>query len=243
MPDIGWFEFGGVNSANMTNKLYIRKVPSLNRSAQKIDVFSVPGRDGDIILQQGAWTNQKQVYDCYVGDGDAAAAAQELTDWLFSMDGYKELKDGWEPDVYRFAYLADNPLEIESIMNKVGHVEITFSCEPKRYLETGRTITTLTATGTLSNPTPFTAKPLLKVTGTVDGTGTVSCGGNTLGITFPAATFIIDCETQQAYSTDGTLFYNSYISGSFPVIPQGSQTFSLTGVVSSVEITPRWFRR
>lgn len=242
MPDPGWFEFGGVNSADMTNKLYIHKVPSLNRSAQKLDVFSVPGRDGDIILQQGAWANQTQIYDCYVGDGDAAAAAMELTSWLFSMTGYKELKDGWEPDVYRLAYLTD-PMDIESIMGKVGHVEITFSCVPKRFLESGRTVTTLTATGTISNPSPFTAKPLLKVTGTIDSTGTISCGGNTLGITFPAATFLIDCETCQAYSTDGTLFYNSSISGSFPEIPTGTQTFSLTGAVSSVEITPRWFKR
>ena len=61
MPDPGWFEFGGVSSADMVNKLIIHKVPNLNRSAQKIDVFSVPGRDGDIILQQGAWENQKQI--------------------------------------------------------------------------------------------------------------------------------------------------------------------------------------
>lgn len=242
MPNQGWFSFGGTSSADMVNKLYIRKVPNLNRSAQKIDVFSVPARDGDIILQQGAWSNQIQEYEVYIGDGDAAAAASELASWLFNLQGYQELKDGWETDVYRLAYLT-NPWEIESIMGQVGHVTLAFSCVPKRYLESGRAITTLFQTGTIQNPTAFTAQPLIRVTGTVDGEGTIDCGGNTLGIEFPVASMFIDCENLQAYSTDGLLFYNSYITGSFPVIPTGTQTFAITGDISSVEITPRWFRR
>lgn len=242
MPNQGWFSFGGTSSADMVNKLYIRKVPNLNRSAQKIDVFSVPARDGDIILQQGAWSNQIQEYEVYIGDGDAAAAASELASWLFNLQGYQELKDGWETDVYRLAYLT-NPWEIESIMGQVGHVTLAFSCVPKRYLESGRAITTLFQTGTIQNPTAFTAQPLIRVTGTVDGEGTIDCGGNTLGIEFPVASMFIDCENLQAYSTDGLLFYNSYITGNFPVIPTGTQTFAITGDISSVEITPRWYRR
>ena len=242
MPNQGWFSFGGTSSADMANKLYIRKVPNLNRSAQKIDVFSVPARDGDIILQQGAWSNQIQEYEVYIGDGDAAAAASELASWLFNLQGYQELKDGWETDVYRLAYLT-NPWEIESIMGQVGHVTLAFSCVPKRYLESGRAITTLFQTGTIQNPTAFTAQPLIRVTGTVDGEGTIDCGGNTLGIEFPVASMFIDCENLQAYSTDGLLFYNSYITGNFPTIPTGTQTFAITGDISSVEITPRWYRR
>lgn len=242
MPNTGWFSFGGTSSADMTTELIIHKVPNLNRSAQKIDVFSVPARDGDIILQQGAWSNQIQEYDVYIGNGDAAAAATELAAWLFNAQGYQELKDGWETDVYRLAYLT-NPLDIESIMGKVGHVTLQFSCVPKRYLESGRAITTLFQTGTIQNPTAFTAQPLIRVTGTVNGQGTIDCGGNTLGIEFPVASMFIDCENLQAYSTDGLLFYNSYITGSFPVIPTGTQTFAITGDISSVEITPRWFTR
>ena len=107
MPNNGWFSFGGVSSADMTNELIVHKIPALNRSRQKINVFSVPARDGDIILQQGAWENQKQEYDVYVGNGNAAAAASELAEWLFNIDGYQELQDGWETDVYRLAYLSD----------------------------------------------------------------------------------------------------------------------------------------
>lgn len=236
------FSFGGISSASMTNELIIHRVPDLNRSARKIDVFSVPGRDGDIILPQNAWENQTQEYDVYVGNGDAAEAASELASWLFSLDGYQELKDDWEPDVYRMAYLSE-PMDIENIMGKVGHVILTFSCVPKRFLESGKTVTTRTVTGNISNPTAFTAKPLLKVTGTANGTGTIACGGKTLSITFPVATIMIDCETCQAYSTDGTTFYNSSVSGQFPEIPSGSQRFAITGAISKVEITPRWFRR
>lgn len=242
MPDPGWFSFGGVSSANMVNKLIVHKVPNLNRSVQKIDVFSVPGRDGDIIMPQGAWENQIQEYDCYIGNGDATAAASELAAWLFTKDGYQELQDGWETDVFRLAYLTE-PLEIESIMNKVGHVLISFSCVPKRFLVSGQTAITKTATGTITNPTVFTAKPLLKVTNSGVINGTLACGGNTLGISANVTQMYIDCETCQAYSIDGTAFYNNMVIGQFPVIPSGTQTFSITGGISSVEITPRWYRR
>lgn len=242
MPDPGWFSFGGVSSANMVNKLIVHKVPNLNRSVQKIDVFSVPGRDGDIIMPQGAWENQIQEYDCYIGNGDATAAASELAAWLFTKDGYQELQDGWETDVFRLAYLTE-PLEIESIMNKVGHVLISFSCVPKRFLVSGKTAVTKTATGSITNPTAFTAKPLLKVTNSGVINGTLACGGNTLGISANVTQMYIDCETCQAYSIDGTAFYNNMVTGQFPVIPSGTQTFSITGGISSVEITPRWYRR
>lgn len=242
MPDPGYFQFGGVSSADMVNKLIIHKVPALNRSAQKIDVFSVPGRDGDIILPQNAWENQIQEYECYIGDGDATAAADELAAWLFNKNGYQELSDGWEPNEFRLAYLSE-AMDIESIMNKVGHVTISFSCVPKRFLNSGKTAVTLTATGSINNPTAFTAKPLLKVTNSGVINGTLACGGNTLGISANVTQMYIDCETCQAYSIDGTTFYNSTVTGQFPVIPSGTQTFSITGGISSVEITPRWFRR
>ena len=242
MPDPGYFRFGGVSSADMVNKLYIRKVPNLNRSAQKIDVFSVPGRDGDIIMPQGAWENQIQEYECWIGDGDATAAANELVAWLFTKNGYQELSDGWEPNEYRLAYLSE-PLEIENLMSKVGSVTLSFSCVPKRFLNSGKTVTTLNATGSITNPTAFTSKPLLKVTNSGVINGTLACGGNTLGISANVTQMYIDCETCQAYSIDGTTFYNSMVSGKFPVIPSGTQTFSITGGITSVEITPRWFRR
>ena len=242
MPDPGYFKFGGVSSANMTNKLYVRKVPNLDRPVQKIDVFSVPGRDGDIIMPQGAWKNQIQEYECWIGDGDATAAANELVAWLFNKNGYQELSDGWEPNEYRLAYLSE-PLEIESVMNKVGSVTLTFSCVPKRFLNSGKTATTLNATGSITNPTAFTAKPLLKVTNSGVINGTVACGGKTLSISANVNQMYIDCETCQAYSLDGTTFYNSMVSGKFPEIPAGAQTFSITGGITSVEITPRWFYR
>ena len=237
-----WFSFGGISSANMTNELIIHKVPALNRSERKIDVFSVPGRDGDIILPQDAWKNQTQEYDVYIGNGDAAEAASELVSWLYPLSGYQELRDAWETDVYRMACFSD-PMDIESIMGKVGHVVLTFSCIPKRFLVSGQNPVTLTASDYITNPTVFTAKPLIRVSGTAGETGTIVCGGKTLGITIPASAFMIDCETRQAYSADGTTFYNSYISGEFPEIPQGSQRFGITGSISSVTITPRWFRR
>lgn len=243
MLDTGWFSFGGTSSANLTNKLIVSKAPSLSRSARKIDVFSVPGRDGDIIMPQDAWENQTQTYECYVGGADAAAAADELVGWLYLLDGYQELQDSWETDVYRLAYLSE-PLDIENLMARVGRVDVTFSCVPKRFLTSGKTPITLTATGNITNPTAFTAKPLLEVRnagGIINGT--IACGGNTLRISANTNAVYVDCETYQTYSIDGTTFFNDSAIGKYPVIPGGAQRFAITGGISSVVITPRWFIR
>ena len=65
-----------------------------------------------------------------------------------------------------------------SAKNDVGKFDIVFNCKPQRFLTSGSTKTTLTANGTITNPTRFAARPLLEV----NGYGAIDINGETVSI-------------------------------------------------------------
>lgn len=234
---LSYLMWGGVCSRDIG--LIIEKVPNQNRPARKMEVYSVPGRNGDIIVQQDAWENVDQTYEVWGGDsmkGRATEVGYILSNWLYGSSGYQVLEDSYDPDHYRLAYFAGG-FDFESLHSRRGRTQITFSCDPRRFLLSGKSAVTFTGTGTIINPTSFTARPLLEVHGS--GNGTIECGGNTITITGIYDGMVLDCDAQDAYYPGVNL--NSLVSGSFPVIPGGTQTITITGGITSVEVTPNWW--
>jgi hypothetical protein len=94
------------------------------------------------------------------------------------------------------------------------------------------------------NPTPFDAKPLIKVT----GRGTLGIGEYILTITGTASqTLYIDCETMEIYTIEGTVptGASSLVSinkNDFPVLEPGTNNISVGSGITAVTITPRWWR-
>ena len=94
------------------------------------------------------------------------------------------------------------------------------------------------------NPTPFDAKPLIKVT----GRGTLGIGEYILTITGTASQKLyIDCETMEIYTLEGTVptGASSLVSinkNDFPVLKSGTNYISVGSGITAVTITPRWWR-
>ena len=229
--------FGGVSSETLG--LHIERCPNQNRPERKMDRYVVPGRNGEVIVMQDAWENVEQSYEIWGGNGannNATDVGYVIADWLFSKTGYQRLTDTYDTAHYRRAYFM-GPYAFESVLRRRGRCEITFSCDPRRFLLTGETSTTLTGTGTITNPTNFTARPQIVVHGS--GNATITAGGNTITIAGIVDGMVLDCDAQDAYL--GTTNYNSLVSGSFPVIPGGTQTITITGGITSIVVTPNWW--
>lgn len=120
--------------ASDTLGIIVRKVPSLNRPQRKYNSYSVPGRNGDIVVMQDAYADYEQEYEIFALDG-AQIDARAIADWLY-QDGWCELSDDWEPDYYRMAYFV-GPVDIEPIMEEAAVCTITFRCKPQRYYAHG----------------------------------------------------------------------------------------------------------
>lgn len=232
---IGEITWAGVPLSAVTNVL-IENAPETNRPARKMDRYEVPGRNGDIVVAQDAWENVPRTYDLVAYGGDYNQMTSALMEWLYAPSGYQRLEDSFDALVYRLAYVSE-ATDIENLVNENGRCTVSFECDPRRFLKAGESAVSLSGTGTITNPTRFTAKPVITVSGS--GNGTIECGGNTITIAGIYDGMTIDCEQMDAYA--GTTNLNNLVSGSFPVIPGGEQTITITGGITSISVVPNWW--
>lgn len=230
--------FAGVSSESLG--LRIEYVPNANRPMRKADVYNVPGRNGDIIRAQNAWENVEQSYTIWGGrsSGDAVAIGYSIAEWLFAPRGYQRLEDTYDTTHYRLACFL-GPYDVENILLRQARAEITFKCDPRRFLKSGETPVSYLAGDTLTNPTAFTAKPTVVIHGPANGSGTITIGGKTMRVDAIVDGLIIDGEAQNAYI--GSNNYNALVVGDWPELGAGENTIAFTGDITSVVVTPNFW--
>jgi len=228
--------------------IYVEKYPNFTKPLRKFDKYTVPGRNGDIIMMQDAWENVEQKYDIFAGSGEKHSVPDSFSsvaDWLFSPNGYCELWDDFDPSHFRLAYVSDQ-LDVNSIsIGRVARATVTFNCKPQRFLMSGKEpIKITTAPFTIYNQTAFSAKPLIYVVRSAAGDGTVSVNGTVFFITgLPEYGLYIDCEGLNCFDINGNNMNNIVSSNTnvFATLKPGQNPIGFTGNVASVSITPRWF--
>jgi len=208
---------------------------------RKMEIISVPGRSGDIIISQDAYENVVQSYDlAFIGlEETLPVEVRAVMEWLYRPTGYARLEDSYNPDTFRLAYYQGGG-DIENRFNTLGRATVQFNCKPQRFLKTGEWPISAQNGMKLGNPSICTAKPLIAIKGT--GAATLTVGGNTVSISDIGTEIDLDCESQSAYY--GSTNKNNVISlsGSFPELKEGETTISWTGNgVTEVLITPRWW--
>ena len=131
----------------------------------------------------------------------------------------------------------DGEVEWDAVANRYGEVDLTFNCQPQRWLTSGEVMSEVATGATLTNPTGFNARPLLRVY----GTGTLNIGNQVITVTTAGNEYIdIDCEIMEAF--EGSISRNSNVTLPDEVyITAGDTTITFTGL-TKVEIKPRWWR-
>ena len=211
-----YFQFG-TTKFDIDDGLVIEKVPNQNRPARKMDVYNVPGRNGDIVVMQDAWENVEQTYEIWGGNeniNSATGFGYKVAE-LFNQTGYQRLEDSYDPDHYRLAYFA-GPFDVENLFTRRGRAQLTFSCDPRRFLVQQGGEYVIDATHfAISSPVWFPSKPRLIVYGS--GSGTITVQDKTMTISNITNGMYIDSETYSAYYNDTNL--NTVISGDFIEFP------------------------
>lgn len=197
---------------------------------------SVPGRNGELYFDAGAFESYQQPYDIYISAErqKLPPMARKVAEWL-SVPGYSVLEDSYEYGVFRKAFFV-GPLDVENIMNRFGRATINFQCKPQRFLKEGEFSKTYTDGVELINPTGFEALPLIVINGS--GAGTITINGETVQLSNVDG-LTLDSETQNAYA--GLQNRNNTMIGKFPVLGAGSTEISFSGGITSVQIKPRWW--
>ena len=233
-----YFTFKGRRSLDFG--LVISKKTVYDSAKRDVSVTSVPGRDGDLIIDNGRYTNVKIRYDLQVVNKmtpwSIPELAQILKDWLLPEPGYCELWDTYDPRYYRMAAYVDS-VSIEQQLNDLGSLSLTFNCKPFRYSTEGQITITLTAENEIYNGEAYPSKPYIKITGS--GNITLTVNGTDYELSSVSSSIELDSEMMNAYR--GTTNLNGSFSGTdFPIFKPGVNSISWTGTVSKVEIIPRW---
>lgn len=232
-----YLTYGGYDSRDYG--VYISGQGTFNAPARAYEMQPVPGRNGALIGNDRRLENVELTYPAFVY-ANFKTAITNFRNLLLSLEGYNRLIDTYNPDEYRMATFI-GPLDVEATgRNNAGRFDLVFNCKPQRFLLSGDTVQTFTAAGTITNPTLFAAKPLIRIY----GTGRVGIGNNAVTVTYSPGSYVdVDCEMMDAFY--GATNCNRYVqiqNNDFPTLPSGSTGITLSGGVTKVEITPRWWR-
>ena len=226
-----WLTFDGVSLKDFG--VYINGGGTFNAPARSREVISVPGRNGDLIIDNGRYENTDVVYHAFIYR-DFSVNVEGLRNLLLSRTGYVRIEDTYHPDEFRMGVYTGNFQADVVDWLEAGEFDLTFNCKPQRFLKSGEETITLTANGGILNETGQIAKPMLRVY----GTGTFSFNGKSMTISAANTYTDIDCEIMDAFK--GTDNRNAFVSGIFPELIPGANVIGI-GTVSKIEIIPRWW--
>lgn len=235
---MGVIIFNGVSSKDYD--IQVEHPPGYQTPARDYEVIHIPGRNGDLVIDNGSYQNVKRSYQIAIGDleKDFTSMANSIAEWLNSASGYARLEDSYEPEYYRMAMFQDE-VSIENILQHAGRATIDFNCKPQRFFKSGENPLRLSNPTTLFNPTRFHSLPCITVHGS--GNGILGIGVYRISISNISGAIILDSDIQDAYY--GTVNRNSDImlSNGFPELIPGENDITWEGGISYVEVIPRWW--
>lgn len=218
--------------------VYISGLNTYNAPSRDAESVSVPGRNGNLTLDNGRYNNISVTYPAFICN-NYDARVEGLRNFLLSQSGYKRLEDTYHPDEYRLARWAGE-FTAETLDALIaGKFDMTFDCYPQRFLKEGEKQIELLANGSINNPYLQTALPLIRAY----GTGSFSINGIAVSISSALTYTDIDCDLQECYKDSLSTNRNAYVTltnGEFPKLSPGTNSVVLSGI-SKIIVTPRFW--
>lgn len=106
--------------------------------APKRDVtkISIPGRNGDLVLDNGRFENVSVKYECLIESNDAVQDFEDLKSWIKSLIGYQRIEDGFHFGEYRMGCF-DPEITVSAADRSSIAFNLKADCKPQKYLLSG----------------------------------------------------------------------------------------------------------
>lgn len=102
---------------------------------------SIPGRSGDLLLDNGRFKNVTVEYDCLIESDDAVRDFNNLVAWLKSLTGYQRIEERFHPDEYRLG-IFNASITAKTADRRTINFKLKADCKPQRFLVEGEIDTT-----------------------------------------------------------------------------------------------------
>ena len=220
---MGVIYFNGISSKDVG--IEVETYPRYEIPEKNVTTYEIPGRNGNIVVDNGTFKNAITSYDVsfLTEDGEYNSQIHKIAAWLYSPSGYAILEDSYDIEHYRMARISSST-DFENLFNKAGKATIEFDCKPQRFLKNGdksriiKTKINAVISSKLHNPTLFNSNPIIKIynQSKSDTTKRISyfkVGDTTINfsdliqdatkLSYDLINIVIDFETRNAY------YYNS----------------------------------
>lgn len=227
-----------------------------------IQTISIPGRNGDLTIDNKRYLNVEIVYTLYFGSSLRMDMYKQA---LSSIFGYQRLEDSKRPEEFRIGRLKSAVSSVSGVESRHGKLTLTFDCKPQRFLKIGEVPTVITGHGTLKNPTGLTAYPLIRMQATkytelddifldffvgdckvgVDAAFLPGAANQTNGVLF------LDCDTKDVYFNEPNETLPERVEPAwsltritnykFPELGAGETEVSFSEWTGTLTIWPRWW--
>lgn len=230
---IDYFVFDDIDSRDYGAYVYFRSID--DSPARSYTSKTIAGRNGDLYIDTQRYPNVSMLYTVIVMSENEM---ESLKNDLLSKKGYALLSDSFHPEEQYISIITRNITPNTLKDRTIFKAQIEFNRKPERYLLSGNTIHTFTASDMINNPTPYDSKPLIRIY----GTGTLGVGTYEITVNESDDYVDIDCSLMEAYR--GLESKNQYIELSnnvFPVLHTGYNGITMGEGITKVEITPKWY--
>lgn len=111
-----------------------------NAPGRVVDMVTIPGRNGSLVIDQGRFENIEITYPAGAfgtTQTEYSSVMRAFRNFLASRYRYVRLEDDYHPDEYRLG-LFKSGLEADPVsMSRAGEFDIVFDCKPQRFLKSG----------------------------------------------------------------------------------------------------------
>lgn len=233
------FYLDGIDAS--TFGITLQRQVSFSAPVPIVESKNVPGRNGNLIYETGAFENRVGSASCFCLGNDVEMKIRAVNNFLLSKKGYRRLEVSDDPYHFWLARVSNGAM-LSQRLRTLAPFDIEFDCKPQRFLKSGEIETVFPASeesAYIYNQTGFDSKPMIKIYGS--GEGILKIGKYTVEIAKTNySPIILDCDSQNAYSLLNNL--NKYVNApEFPVLIPGKNEISIEGAISSVSIIPRWW--
>jgi conserved bacteriophage protein len=229
------FRYAGRESSSFFT--FVSDSNGWNSAPRILNDIQVPGRSGTLTpLNSNTFNNFQLTYQCYMTK-EMKSKLDELRAYLNAFSGYQRLEDTINPTYYRMARY-NGSFEVGDKDKQGATFSIKFDCMPQKFLKSGEATITLTASGTIKNPTSYDAKPILKIY----GTGEVKIGTSTIKVKKAGTQYIeFDCDTLNAFEGADNRNNNIELAKEPLLLANIATGITLGSGITKVEIKPRWY--
>lgn len=209
----------------------------VSAAVPNVNEIAIPGRNGTIVEYDGSYANRTITARCYLLDYALEKGIDDINAWLLGQNGYFRFEDSNDTRHFMMAR-ATRGIEKSARLGLLNPFLLEFDAKPQRFLKIGEKAVDVTATKAIYNPTSFPALPLIDLSGSGDIAVTIF--GVTLNVYGLNGVITYDAETDNAYN--GAQNLNSMVGTTDVLtIPKGRNEITVTGAVTSLKITPRWW--